>query len=150
MATGWIEQLTGSFEQKRRYKHYKARIKELPGNYRTAAEAVDRYLMHTGGVTNGEMLIEMLEDLADLFEQSAAAGTPVRDVVGDEPAEFVDDFVRNYSDGGWAAKERKRLAASIDRAADEAAHGTGPSGADTDTGTHTDDANGVEDPGREQ
>ena len=31
------------------------------------------------------------------FEQRAADGTPVRAIVGDDPVEFVETFVRNYS-----------------------------------------------------
>lgn len=59
----------------------------------------------------------MFEDLADLFERAAADGTPVRDIVGADPIEFVDTSVATYSDGGWIAKERERLRSTIDRAA---------------------------------
>jgi DNA-binding ferritin-like protein (Dps family) len=38
----------------------------------------------------------MLEDLADLFEQGAADGTPLRDVVGEDPVEFAEAFLANY------------------------------------------------------
>ena len=82
MATGWIEQVTGSLEQKKRYRQYKARTKQLPANYRTAIDALDRYLMYFGSITRGDTLVSMLEDLADLFEQSAADGTPIREIVG--------------------------------------------------------------------
>ena len=30
----------------------------------------------------------------------AADGTPIREIVGDDPVEFVDAFVRNYPKGG--------------------------------------------------
>jgi DNA-binding ferritin-like protein (Dps family) len=63
----------------------------------------------------------MFDDLAELFEQAAADGTPVRDIVGDDPLEFVETFVATYSDGGWAEKERDRLRKSIDRATGEEA-----------------------------
>ncbi len=56
----------------------------------------------------------MLEDLADLFEQSAASGTPVREVVGADPIEFAETFLQNYSEGQWINKERKRLTQVID------------------------------------
>ena len=35
--------------------------------------------MYFGGITKGDILMSMLEDLVDLFEQSAADGTPIRD-----------------------------------------------------------------------
>jgi DNA-binding ferritin-like protein (Dps family) len=119
MATGWIEQVTGSLEQKKRYRQYKARTKQLPANYRTAIEALDRYLMYFGSITRGDTLVSMLEDLADLFEQSAADGTPIREIVGEDPVEFAETFLQNYSEGQWINKERERLTKAIDRAAAE-------------------------------
>ena len=117
MATGWIEQITGSLEQKKRYRQYKARTKQLPANYRTAVDALERYLMYFGSITRGETLVSMLEDLADLFEQSAANGTPIREIVGQDPVEFAETFLQNYSEGQWINKERERLTSAIDRAA---------------------------------
>ena len=59
----------------------------------------------------------MLEDLADLFEQSAANGTPVREIVGEDPVEFAEAFLRNYPEGQWIGRERERLTNAIDRVA---------------------------------
>ena len=117
MATGWIEQVTGSLEQKKRYRQYKARTKRLPANYRSAVDALERYLMYFGSITRGETLVSMLEDLADLFEQSAANGTQIREIVGEDPVEFAETFLQNYSEGQWINKERERLTSAIDRAA---------------------------------
>ena len=41
----------------------------------------------------------MFEDLADLFEQGAADGTPIREIVGEDPVEFAETFSQNYADG---------------------------------------------------
>lgn len=114
MNMNWLESVTGSLEQKKQYKAYKARVKELPENYRTAVEALNRYLMYRGSITRGEVLVQMLEDLADLFEQSAASGTSIRAIVGADPTEFAEAFLANYSDGEWINKERERLTAAID------------------------------------
>ena len=54
MAAKWIETLTGSLEQKKQYKQYKARIEALPEPYGTAAKALQRYFMYYGGVTDGD------------------------------------------------------------------------------------------------
>ena len=113
MAMGWIEQVTGSLEQKKQYRQYKARVKQLPANYRTALEALERYLTYFGAITKGDTLVKMLEDLADLFEQSAASGTPIPEVVGEDPVEFAETFLQNYSEGQWINKERKRLTEAI-------------------------------------
>lgn len=79
MAPRWIDFITGPLEEKRRYREYQARRAALPGKYRTAREALDRYLMYSGGIANGRTLVRMADDLDDPFEQSAADGTPIRD-----------------------------------------------------------------------
>lgn len=115
MAARWIEQVTGSLEQKKQYREYKARAKQLPADYLAAIEALERYLTYFGAITKGETLVSMLGDLADLFEQSAANGVTVRQIVGDDPVEFAETFLQNYSEGQWINKERKRLIAAIDQ-----------------------------------
>jgi len=120
MATGWtrraVEHATGSIEQKRRYRRYKARAERLPANYRTAIDALERYT-HFFGPGTGEGIVRMLEDLIDLFKQGAANGTPIREIVGEDPVEFAEAFLRNYPDGQWIGQERERLTSAIDRAA---------------------------------
>ena len=103
--------------EKRRYRQYKARTEQLPANYHTAIDALERYLMYFGAITKGDTLVSMLDDLADLFEQSAANRTPIRAVVGDDPVEFAETFLQNYSEGQWINKERKRLNVAIDSVA---------------------------------
>ena len=114
-----IEKVVGDFGDKKRWRKYKARTKQLPANYRAAIEALERYLTYFGAITKGDVLMSMLEDLADLFEQSAANGTPIRAIIGDDPVEFAETFLRNYAEGQWINKERARLTEAIDRAAAE-------------------------------
>ncbi|MFN8183398.1 MAG: DUF1048 domain-containing protein [Candidatus Nanopelagicales bacterium] len=101
---------------KRRWHQYRARVGRLPANYRTAVGGVERYLMRFGP-TDADSAASLLEDVADLFEQAAAHATPVREVVGEDPVEFVDALIRNYTSGGWVAKEQQRLIHAIDEAA---------------------------------
>ncbi|GAA2804518.1 DUF1048 domain-containing protein [Kitasatospora sp. CM 4170] len=116
--TGFISKVIGP---KKRWRAYKARVKELPENHRTAIEAIERYLMHFVP-TDADSNASMFEDLADLFEQAAADGTPIREVVGQDPVEFAETFVQNYTDGGYVpARARKRLADDIERAAGDEA-----------------------------
>ncbi|MFB9247047.1 DUF1048 domain-containing protein [Sphaerisporangium melleum] len=114
----YLEVVTGSLEEKKRYRQYKARIKRLPENYRTAVEALERYLMHFGP-GDGAGAMTMYEDLAELFEQSAADGTPIRDVFGEDPIEFVEAFMANYPLGQYRTRERDRFTGAIARAAGE-------------------------------
>jgi DNA-binding ferritin-like protein (Dps family) len=110
---------------KRRWRAYKARVKQLPPDYRAAVDAIERYLMHFGPM-DADSASSLFEDVADLFEQAAADGTPIREIVGDDPVEFVDALIRNYSKGGYVDREQKRLVDAIDRAAgDGAGEGAG-------------------------
>ena len=105
--------------EKRQWRQHKARTRELPPSYRMAVEALERYLMYAGPGGDGARAASMFEDLLDLFEQSAANGTPIREIVGEDPVEFLEAFVRNYPDGQWRIRERERLTNAIDRAAGE-------------------------------
>ena len=109
MAVRWIE-------QKKQYRDYRARIARLPESYRVTVEAIERYLTHLGGMDDGDSILVMLNDLADLMERGAADGTPVRDIVGADPVEFVTAFLGNYPAGRWITKEQDRLVAAIDEA----------------------------------
>ena len=110
----FIEKIVGDFGDKRRWREYKARVKALPAPYRTSVEAFERYLIYFGAISNGSIMMTMVEDLADLFERAAVDGTPIRAVVGEDPVEFAETFLRNYSDGQWINKERERLIKAID------------------------------------
>ena len=117
--TVFLEKIIGDLGDKKRYREYKERVNRLPESYRQAAGALERYLLNLGPSGDGKSLIAMLTDLADLLEQSVAAGTPVRDVVGSDPVEFAETFMENYGGGSWIRSERERLAKSIDRAEQE-------------------------------
>ncbi|PZQ87629.1 MAG: hypothetical protein DI534_14240 [Leifsonia xyli] len=115
MAAKWYELVTGSLADKKAYRQYKARIAALPEPYRTAAEAFERYLMHNGGITDGDsaVMLTMLGDFADLWERAAADGAPIASIVGDDPVEFAEAFAAAYSGKRWIDKERNRLTDTI-------------------------------------
>ncbi|MCO6004917.1 DUF1048 domain-containing protein [Actinoallomurus purpureus] len=86
---------------------------------RTAVDAIERYLMHFVPA-DGDSVASEFEDLADLFEQAAADGKPIREIVGDDPVEFVEAFAQNYTKGGYVPdREPKRLINTVERAAGE-------------------------------
>lgn len=110
---GFIAKVIGP---KRRWRAYKARVRQLPGNYRMTVEAIERYLMHFVP-RNGDSAAAEFEDLADLFERAAADGTPIREIVGEDPVEFVETFAQNYTKGGYVPdRARERLISAIERA----------------------------------
>ena len=112
MAARWIE-------QKRQYRQYKARMEQLPASYRTAVAGLERYTNYLGGIGAGDSMLSMLDDLADLFEQGAANGTPIREIVGEDPVEFAEAFLRNYPAGHWIIRERDRLTRAVEQAEEQ-------------------------------
>ena len=116
MAAKWIEAVTGSLEQKRQYKRIRVRIDALPEPYRAVAKALQRYFMYFGGFVDGDTAMKMWGDLADLWERAAADGTPIRDIVGDNPVEFAETFAQAYTGKQWIDKERARLTKAIEDA----------------------------------
>ena len=89
-----------------------------------SSAAITAYL---GGLGDGDSILSMPDDLADLFEQGAADGTPVREILGEDPVEFAEAFLRNYPAGKWITREREQLTRSIERAAGEATANPGRS-----------------------
>lgn len=113
MADNPLTRLVGD---KRRWRAYRARVKVLPPNYQVAVEGMQRYLMYFGA-SDALSANALLEDVADIFERAAADGTPIRDIVGDDPVAFADDLIRNYRKGGYIEREQMRLVRTIDEAA---------------------------------
>ena len=116
MTARWIELVTGSLDQKKQYRQYKARIEALPEPYGAVAEALQRYFMYSGGVTDGETAVKMFDDFAHIWEVAAADGTPVRAIVGDDPVEFAETFAETYTGKQWIDTERARLVKAIEDA----------------------------------
>lgn len=115
-----LDKIIGDLAHKRQYREYKARQRALPEPYRATAIALDRYLMHLGATEDGGTLVRMLDDLITLLEQGAADATPLRQLLGDDPVDFIETFLENYSRGSWIVKERNRLRRSVAEAADRA------------------------------
>ena len=116
MAKNLIELVVGSLDDKKQWRAYKKRTAALPAPYRETVEALEKYLWNFGETpTECPLAGRLFDDLADRFEPASLDGTPVREIVGDDPVEFIETFARSYSDGGWIAKQREKLAAEIDR-----------------------------------
>lgn len=116
MAPKWVELVTGSLEQKKEWRRYRARIDALPEPYKTSANAFQRYFMYFGGLVDGETSLQMWNDFADLWERAVADGTSVRTIVGDDPVEFAETFAQAYSGKRWIDKERARLTKAVEDA----------------------------------
>jgi DNA-binding ferritin-like protein (Dps family) len=96
--------------EKGQWRQYRARVRQLPANYRASVDAMERYLMYLGPGDDGTAIYG---DLVDRFEQGAADGTPIREIVGDDPVAFVQTLIENYPTSQWIVRERERLTHAI-------------------------------------
>ncbi len=113
MAAKWIELITGPLEQKKQYRDAKKRLDALPEPYRSVANAQHRYTMYYGGITDGDTLVQIFLDLADLWERAAIDGTPIDAIVGDDPVSFAETYAEAYGGTQWVDKERARLVQAV-------------------------------------
>jgi DNA-binding ferritin-like protein (Dps family) len=79
-------------EEERAWRAHVARVKELPHDYRVVYRAMQRYLIKVGGLDESGMGV--LSEIVEFFEEGAAAGTDVLDLVGNDVAAFCDELVR--------------------------------------------------------
>ncbi|MDS2172996.1 DUF1048 domain-containing protein [Nesterenkonia sp. CL21] len=119
----WFEWVTGSLEEKKQYREHQERVKQLPAGYRETQKALERYLLYRGGHGSGQELLRMMTDLADLIEGAAADGTAIAEVIGEDPAEFAEEFLANYTDSQWITKEQDRLRKAVAEATTSQAEG---------------------------
>jgi DNA-binding ferritin-like protein (Dps family) len=86
-------------EGKKQWRAHLARVKALPPGYQIVYREIQKYFFKVGPVdlVDGNLLAGLL----DFFEEGAAAGTGVRQLIGDDVAAFCDDLVkdsRTYAD----------------------------------------------------
>lgn len=86
-------------EGKKQWRAHVARVKALPPDYRIVYKEIQKYLFKVGpiGLTDGPLL----PGIVDFFEEGAAAGKGVLELIGDDVAAFCDDLIgdsRTYAD----------------------------------------------------
>jgi len=97
--------------EKREYRVYKERVNELPEEYKKAMKAIESYMWN---FAKGAGMLELLKNILEMFENSASDGLNVRDVVGNDIAEFADSFLAEFPEETWIDKLRNKLRDSIE------------------------------------
>ncbi|WP_138751341.1 DUF1048 domain-containing protein [Paenibacillus sinopodophylli] len=91
-----IKLIIGDLEEKRVYKQFMKRVDTLPKDYRYAFRKIQHY-MFSVGPPGGDMTIftdlTMFTSLVDLFEESAAEGRPILNIIGNDVGKFSDEFM---------------------------------------------------------
>lgn len=98
-------------QEKREYRAYKKRVNNLPEEYRKAMKAIENYMW---SYAKGSGMLELLRNILEMFENSASDGLSVKDVVGDDIAEFADSILAEFPEETWMDKMRKKLRDSIE------------------------------------
>ena len=101
---------------KKQWKEYKSRKNQLPANYKKAVDALELHIF-TFCPETGDELMRALNDLINLFEQSAEDKKSIREIVGENPADFAEAFMSNYTNDTWRGREAQKLYEALDAAA---------------------------------
>jgi DNA-binding ferritin-like protein (Dps family) len=75
-------------EGKKQWRAHMARVKALPPDYQIVYKQIQKYLFKVGGGT-------LLSGIVDFFQEGAADGTGVLELIGNDVAAFCDDLVKD-------------------------------------------------------
>lgn len=98
-----VDAIIGSVADKKEWRSIEKRAKSLPQDYRVVYGKIKHYLWNSSGITT----IDAFRNLIDLFEESAANGKEVLEIIGNDVASFCDELVRGEK--SYFEKMRKNL-----------------------------------------
>jgi DNA-binding ferritin-like protein (Dps family) len=80
-------------EGKKQWRAHMARVKALPPDYQIVYKEIQRYLFKVGPIDAADG--QLLSGIVDFFEEGAAAGKGVLELIGNDVAAFCDDLVKD-------------------------------------------------------
>jgi DNA-binding ferritin-like protein (Dps family) len=80
-------------EGKKQWRAHMARVKALPPDYQIVYKEIQRYLFKIGPVDLADG--RLLTGIVDFFEEDAADGKGVLELIGNDVAAFCDDLVKD-------------------------------------------------------
>ena len=106
-----IDTILGGLEEKKEWRAMETRAKALPHDYHVAYSEIKRYIWNSTGIST----VEPFKVVLDLFEESAANGKQVLEVIGDDVAAFCDELVRGEKTyfEGWREKLNRNIAKKV-------------------------------------
>lgn len=107
--SGFLDKIIGDLGEKKEWKQIEARAKALPKDFAVAYREIQKYIWNTAGTET----IEPFKTLIDLFEEAAANGKNVLEVIGSDVASFVDELIRDEK--SYFGKKRKQLNDNISK-----------------------------------
>lgn len=109
----FMEKITGS-DMTKEFKGFEARVKKLPAGYQVAWEKVKNHIWPHSNFT-GRNLMSVLEGVVGLFEETAADGLKVSDVLGDDIESFCNELIGEEGSKSFRNTWRKQLNKNIAR-----------------------------------
>lgn len=101
-------------EEKKEYKQKMARVALLPEDYQFVFKKIQSHMwMFAAGA--GYDMMEVHNDLIDLFELGVASGKKVLEITGDDVAAFCDELLKNcktYTEN-WRDKLNREIKEKI-------------------------------------
>ena len=80
-------------EGKKQWRAHMARVKALPPDYRIVYKEMQKYLFKVGPISLPDG--PLLPGIVDFFEEGAAAGKGVVEVIGTDVAAFCDELIKD-------------------------------------------------------
>ncbi|QIJ60651.1 DUF1048 domain-containing protein [Streptomyces sp. JB150] len=80
-------------EGKKQWRAHLARIKALPPDYQIVYKEMQKYLFKVGPVSLSDG--SLLSGIVDFFEEGAAEGKGVLELIGTDVAAFCDDLIKD-------------------------------------------------------
>ena len=107
------EKITGS-DMEREFKNFESRVKKLPADYQAAWEEINTNLWSRADFT-GRNLMPILDGVLGLFEETAADGQSVQEVLGDDIKGFCSALAGEEGAKSYRDKWREQLNKNIAR-----------------------------------
>jgi DNA-binding ferritin-like protein (Dps family) len=105
------DKVTGS-DLKQALKNYEARVAKLPADYQAAWEEINTNLWQRADFT-GRNLMPILEGVLGLFEETAADGQSVQEVLGDDIKGFCSALAGEQGAKSFRDQWREQLNRNI-------------------------------------
>jgi len=109
--SAWWNPIYGRYrDEKRAWRVHNRRIDALPDDYRWMMKQIQRFTWNIAADANA---MAGLDGILELFEEAAAAGTPVLEVTGDDVAGFTLEVLSAFDADRWIDKAGEKIDAKV-------------------------------------
>ncbi|OEH82775.1 cytoplasmic protein [Enterococcus rivorum] len=95
-------------QDKAEYKAFLERVKKLPKDYRIVYEEITKFLWQFSS-GDGMDMVDLNQDLLEFFEESAAAGIPVLELIGGDVGAFAENTLHEYQAKTWIDSQKTKM-----------------------------------------